>query len=234
MRALGLVRSSCSTSLAIVVLANLVLTIVVLATSVTDARAQESEAEVRRLRDIESTLDAEEAPSRRWYWGWLGGYAAATTAQTVFAFALHDDALRAGSRVGAVKSGLGMVALLVFPLSTAFSPSRLRAMPETTVTDRHAKARAAEIALREAADDQRFGRSFIPHAAAVVVNAAGSIYLWRHDDLPVPAIESFLLGMIVAEIQIFTRPTGARDFVDRGVAVSLAPLPGGLALIGSF
>src|SRR5258708_25344487 len=133
-------------------------------------------------------------------------------------------------RVGAVKSGLGVLALLVFPLSTAFTPSRVRAMPETTETDRAAKARAAEAALREGADDERFGRSWVPHVASFGVNAAASLYLWRHDNLPVPAIESFALGMIVSEIQIFTRPTGARDFVDRGVRASLAPYPGGLAV----
>ena len=205
--------------------------------SASPARADEG-CEALRLTTIEHTLDDGEASSQRWWWGWLSGFTVASATQAIVAATVHDDTLKKQSRMGALTSGIGALTTLALPLPSAFGIARIRALPSGTPAERREKLRVAEAKLRDAADAERLGRSWLPHVGALVVNGAAALFLWRHDDLPVQGLEAFVVGMIVAEAKIFTQPIGARDTVDAldadVVTVSIAPLPGGLALVGEF
>jgi hypothetical protein len=187
-----------------------------------------------RLRSIVEVLESEEAPARRWWWGWLGGFTVATAVQAFVAFRTDDDAIRAETRVGAVTSAIGALDTLIAPFPVPGAASRLRALPDGTGEERREKLRLAEEELRACADAERHGRSWFPHVGAVLVNGAAGVFLWRHDDLPLEGLGAFVIGMLVAEAKIFSQPTAARDAYDRGdgPSISLAAWPGGAALVG--
>jgi len=168
-------------------------------------------------------------------------FGALTLGQGAFALLTDDPGLAAESGVGAVKSGLGFGALLIFPFHATSGASHLDELPDQTPAERRAKLRAAEEILRVSAQDEEFGIGWPSRLASCAVNLAGAYYLWIEHERFAGGWLSLVTGMGVSEIQFRTQPTGALDEVSRRPSVgqaqplTISALPGpGLALRGSF
>ena len=203
-----------------------------------------------RLRSVEQALEAGEPAAQLWWGGWLFGLTTAAAAQGVASLSVSARA-QPLYQVGAVRAAIGAASVVLVPFPAAFAPARLRALPEGTAADRLEKLRLAEHLLRRAAMIERLGRSWVPRAGALLLNSAGSLWLWLREDRPASAAISFALGMAVGEAKIFTQPTAAIDAAEallgvdapaaaggaaRGPALrwALWPAPGGVLLAGQF
>lgn len=192
----------------------------------------------RRTQFIQERLDHGTASARWWWYGWLGGYSVAAVAQVAAGLATHDEAFRATMLVGAAGSALGTLSVIAFPFPPTHAASEVRATDGMPAQQRHALALGS---LKNCADAENMGRSWLPHALGIAVAAAQGLVLWIGFDQPVDGAESAAVSLVVSEAQIFTQPTRAVDDLasyERQFSRShrsalkwrLAPSPGGLAV----
>jgi hypothetical protein len=185
------------------------------------ARAQLCTAADERLAFVSERLHADARDARVWQWGWGLGFSALAVGQAGLALTRTDRGERAELYVGAGKSALGLIPVLLVPVP---------AMRDAAVIDDRLAAASpgdgrcevlpeAELLLRRSANDEAFARSWLAHAATVAVNGGGLLVVglgykrWGTGTL------GAVVGTLVGEIEIFTRPTGAlrgrRGYQDR-------------------
>jgi hypothetical protein len=196
------------------------------ALAATRVEAQSSDIDVsRRLQRIEALLEEEQPRARTWKTSWMIAYGVLTLGQGTFALLTDDDAMRAEYGVGAVKSGLGFGALLVFPFRAAHAASDLRELPARTPAERRRKLREAERLLEESAADEELAAGWPGRVAASLVNLAGAYYLWiEHEEFARGWI-SLGTGMAVSELQIRTQPTRLTEVSVQRPPAARARLP---------
>ena len=171
-----------------------------------------TDAEVsRRIAWIARRLDRGTAASDRWWYAWYAGFTATTAAQALVATATTDPGLRADMAVGALGTSLGVVPLGLFPFEPRFAAADLSRIPGPTATARLHKLEVAERLLRESAEAEAFGRSWIAHALGVGVSLGLGLVLALSYDRPVSGLLNFAGGVAITELQIFTQPTDAID-----------------------
>ncbi len=202
-----------------------------------------------RLRAIERALDAGERDAQAWWTAWLFGLSAAAALQTAAALGVERDA--PVLQVGAVRAAVGAASVVLVPLPAAFAPGALRALPEGTGPERITKLKAAEEWLRRSARVERLGKSWVPRVGGLLLNGAGSLWLWLHEQRRGAALLSFGVGFLVGEAKIYTQPTAAIEAEERllvepspaaleaprpapGVRWRLSAAPGALIVSGSF
>ena len=170
------------------------------------------------------TLARDSTLNKRWYFGWLAFLGAATGVNATLWATSGDPDQRAQARMGTIIGGIGIVAQGVFA-----PPALLATLPEVDPDASDAERSAALAAradlLARRADAEAFGRSVLAHLGGIVLNGAGGLYLWLHDDLPARAAFLFGSGVLVSELIIWTQPTTAMTAHERArVDVSVAPL----------
>jgi hypothetical protein len=170
-----------------------------------------SDTEVtNRLRFIESALDSGQKAADFWWYGWFGGYSAATVGQLVVYSGSDDEKQRQDMLVGSVTTAIGAAGQIVFPLEAGRFARQLRAMPATTPEQRQAKLASAESFLRQAAAQESFGRSWKSQLLATAVNLAAGLVIWLHYDRPATdGLVTFAVGQAIWEAQIFSQPMKA-------------------------
>lgn len=195
-----------------------------------------------RLGFIAGALGAGQPAARRWWFGWIGAYAAGAAAGGVLAASHWDDTKTEGAETvadrdfaeGMLVSGatfaLGAAALALDPFTPASAARKLARLPETSADERLAKLRQAEELLRKCAARERRGRSLATHllnaganAAAAVVIKAGFRQSWGS------ALVTFATGEAVSLLNIFSQPMRAtRDLkkYEAGLAAGGSAAPG--------
>lgn len=183
-----------------------------------------------RLDFIRTALDAGQGRARTWYYGWIGGYSAATAVQLGFAIGngkdikavsdsvsdkVNDDRKFASDMlVGGLTTALGVGGLLIDPFVPACAVGRLRALPESTPEERLTKLENAEELLKQCADREREGQGLVTHLLNFGVNAAAGVataaaFKRRWTD----GLVNFGIGEAVSLINIYTQPRRAiRDW----------------------
>jgi hypothetical protein len=216
-----------------------------------DAAAQaEPDDDDARYSWLLAELAQSEGAHRTWWRAWTASYAVLALGQGTFALAIQDEGLRADATVGAVKTALGLVSLLLLPQTPRWAVSSLREMDSGTPKARRLRRLRAEELLQASASEERFGISWVPHVAAAATNLAGAYILFHEYKRYVPGWLSLGSGTFVAELQILTQPTNAigahnryvRAFrPDAGARVaspalawSVAPTFGGFVVRASF
>ena len=222
-----------------------------------------TEADIRTAW-IQSRLDAESAAAQRWYWISLGLLSAGVAGQVAAGLAVSDtgangqllapmDRLKPSLFVGASTAMIGVLGRVVLPFHPAFAAAELRRMPARTPQERIARTRRAEAILDDCASGEDFGRSWLIHAAGLVVAGGSSLILWLgYQQGPLTVIGNFALTIGFHELQVLTQP--AQLIQDRttyhrdnwrplafapprrppGIQVMPVPFPGGAGLIVVF
>jgi hypothetical protein len=159
----------------------------------------------KRIAFLRDALARDASASRTWFMIWVGAYTLSTAGESILAVSATDPGIVADARVGAVKSAIGWVSLVVLPPPSLRAPAFLP--PRPTDEERAAFIAAEEKRLEDAADAERFAHSWLAHVGVAAVNVAGGLYLWQHDNRLTSGIITSLVGTAIGEIQIWTAPT---------------------------
>ncbi len=172
----------------------------------------------QELAQIIAVLEAERAPSQRWWWGWLGGYTGLTLGQGIIAGVTRDPDTRIANVLGAAGSALGMANMAINVFPGWRGTVKLRAMPTETPEQRLEALRAGRALFERNARNEAAQFGFVAHAGGFVVSAATAGVLWFHYDLRVDAVVNLVGGVLITEAQAFTAPRGVhRAWRGRGV-----------------
>ncbi len=207
------------------------------------ARAQDCPDADARLSYIQDRLDVDARNARYWVLGWTIGYSTVAVGQLTVGLLLDEPADQAEMFVGAGKSVLGLVPVLLKPVPARKDAGRLRrTLAETPAGPaRCALVAEAEAMLRKSAEDEAFARGWLAHTLTVVVNGGGlAIMHFGYDRLDLKNVGAALLGVAVGELAIFTRPSASlrawRAYP--AMTFSVTPMVGGdttgLWLSGTF
>lgn len=195
------------------------------------ARADESDekaaaSDAKRIAFLREALARDASASRTWLLVWAGTYTLTTAGEAIVSVTASDPGLRGDARVDAVKSAIGWLSVFALPPPSLRTPAFLP--PNPTPDQRAAFIAAEEKRLDDAADWERFGRSWLAHVGVAAVNLGGGAYLWLHDDRAVSALVTTLVGIGVGELQIWTTPTHAigAQRAYRELRASVAPQVG--------
>jgi len=163
-----------------------------------DSKGKAGEEEIRsRITFITDTLRREERRIDTWSWLWGSGLAMASAAQFASPILFEETGKRVTYLIGGGKSTLGVLSFVVMPVKIE--------LPEEGSDD----LAAAEAALFRSASNQRRGKGWFKHTAAVVLNVAHTLIVGLlYDEWLIGAI-SGVAGLAVGELIIYTQPTGA-------------------------
>ena len=160
----------------------------------------------QRLRFLDDRFDAGRRAGNTWWIGWLTSYGALAVGQALAAWGLPGtafDSYRPQLVVGSLSAAIGAIGILAMP------------WPGSWARARDGDLDGAERRLHVIADGEALGHSWLAHLAAVLVNGVGALVLGFGFGMPIQAALGFVVGMGVAELQIFTQPTaGIHDEVD--------------------
>jgi hypothetical protein len=175
-----------------------------------DAASPTDTEVTNRLSFIQGALDGGKKAADFWWYGWFGGYSAATVGQLAVYSGSDNEKQRQDMLVGSVTTGLGAAGVVVFPLEAGRFASRLRTIPAATPEERRSKLASAESFLRQAAAQESFGRSWKAQALATAVNLAAGLTIWLHYNRPAQdGLVTFAIGQLISEAQIFSQPMKA-------------------------
>jgi len=193
------------------------------------------------LERITVLLDREQAPARRWWWGWFGAFGGLTVGQGLIAATSKDLDVRTAMTIGAAGSLLGVGNMLINPYPARHGASALRGLPTDTPQERLAALQTANALFERTAHTEAAYFAWIAHAGGIAVSAASFGVLWFQYDLRQDAVVNLVGGLAITEAQIFTAPRRVhrawKD--DEGHAVArveyhLRVEPRGIALYGRF
>ncbi len=145
-----------------------------------------------------------------WWYGWLGGYSAATAGQAAVAATTENMTLRQDMVLGAATTLIGALGQLIMPIvpknaKADFPPYRDYVAGEKPLSEEQAAELLKILALRE-----KEGRSWKMHAAAGAVNLGSGLVTWLGFKRTVwDGLMNFALNTAVTEAQIWTQPTRA-------------------------
>ena len=199
------------------------------------ARADEPAPAVADRSRAEQILDADELASKRWYYGWSGGFAGLTAAYLTVGALSHSTTIRQETYLTAASTTVGLLATVFTFSPAAFAPARIRAMPVGTEAERAARQQAAEDAVERAAKVERFTRSWLARIGGLALNAATFSIRWFVFEHRIPAVYNAVISFAVGEARVWSLPTGA---LAASPTAHLAPWfdrgGGGLSLTGSW
>jgi hypothetical protein len=169
-----------------------------------------------RLAFISESLETGQPGARRWWYGWIGGYAVGAAAMGVVAATDWktgldvDNSTGQDMLVGGGTFALGVVGLLIDPFTPANAAKKLGRLPETSAAERLGKLKQAEELLRKCAKREKSGRSLTTHLLNAGVNAAAGIVTVAAFDRPAgDGLTTFAIGEAVSLLNIFTQPMRA-------------------------
>lgn len=180
-----------------------------LGTEGTDATTRD---EVRERLDFITTVLAREArPARAWRWSWAAGYGALAAAQGTWALLVDAPGRQADLGVGATVSAIGFAARAAIPFAPIHAFRRLHDAPSGTPEERRRKLALAEHLLERSARAERIASGIWPRIGAWGLSGGAALTLWLAFDRPRQALITLGGGIVVAEAQFRTVPTGALE-----------------------
>jgi len=164
-----------------------------------------------RLQFIRNTLKQDQINTRRWWYGWLGTYSAATIGQGAVYFTSSDRSTRQDMALGAATTLLGVVGQFISPLIPGKESAQLDSISGTTEAERLNKLIKAESLFKECAKRENLAMSWKNHAMCSAVNLGGGLITWLGFKRSIGAgVGYFVLNTAITETQIWTQPTLAR------------------------
>jgi len=166
---------------------------------------------IERIQFIKNTLEHDSANTKRWWYGWLGTYSAATIGQGMVYFNSNEKGTRQDMALGAATTLLGVANQFISPLIPGKEAKQLNSISATTGIERMNKLAIAEKLLEECAMREKLAGNWKNHAICGVVNLGGGLITWIGFKRSVWAgIGYFALNTAITETQIWTQPTLAR------------------------
>ena len=194
-------------------------------------------ADTGAVERMQAKFDSVAQGARTWQYGWTSAHLAAAGVQGVMGDVSGSEDERHDARVGAITSGIGVLDMALSPLASAEAAAKFRAF-EGTEEERLAYGRSLMAACLAS---EKSRTSWKAHAGAGLVNLASGIAVGLDDSRWGDAATTFVLGMLVSELQIWSTPVRGADFwtddsiVARGPHTpKLAVIPGGVMVTVPF
>jgi len=166
---------------------------------------------VARIQYIKNTLEHDKENTKRWWYGWLVGYSAATIGQGVIYFDSNEKGTKQDMALGAATTLLGAAGQFISPLIPGRESIQLNSISATTGIERLKKLVIAEKLFEECAMREKLARSWKNHALCSAVNLGGGLITWLGFKRSFGAgVGYFVLNTAITETQIWTQPTLAR------------------------
>jgi hypothetical protein len=163
-----------------------------------------------RLAWLDRVLSREALATRVWRGAWIGFYGGAVALEGLLAATAKSGGPRLGSCVNAGEALIGGVFTLVGPATAGPRSDAVHAMPRATRAERIARLGAAEAALRAIAAEERQRRGWFGLIGGALVTSAGAWITWAgHRGNGALGWLGVASGIVVAETQFHTQPTGA-------------------------
>lgn len=179
----------------------------VLATSAPDVTELGLDA---KLDALDGYLEEIDAPTRRYFYGWLVTQSALIGGQLTIAFTADDAPMRGSYFIGSGVAAASIGLLLLGKRPGMGAVSRYRAMPSSTSSEKEAKLAAGEAALAGQALADRKGVSWLRHLLGVgaALGSGAAVALLYEHSLKLAAQRVFAT-FFVSELQIMTRSGAA-------------------------
>ncbi|MCA9640899.1 MAG: hypothetical protein KC492_09395 [Myxococcales bacterium] len=168
-----------------------------------------------RLSYVAGELTANAPAERRWWYGWIGGFAALSAGQAYFFFTKDEPAERILNAVGGGMSFIGLVGLLVLPNAGRFADENLAELPERTPAERAAKLDSAERMLTDAQEATRRKRNAVAVIGPTLISFGTAAYVWAKYDAAMPALRTMVGSLAINIAHWWTRPTSNAEAARR-------------------
>jgi hypothetical protein len=225
--------------------------VLVLVTLLTTGPVASAADDCTRVRDVDAryrrilgVFERGESSAKVWWYGWTGGYVAATVGQGVLGAVTHDRGTRIDSIVGAAESAVGVAGmLLAVPKTPMWAAGELTSMDGSTPCARLHRLRRAEKLLEKSADEEAQARSWFSQLLGGAINLAAPIVLWAGYKRYASGWYTLGPGLAVQEAQILTQPVAAlaawnsyeREYrAPKQASWTIAPQFGGASIVGTF
>ena len=165
---------------------------------------------MERIHGIQNTLNRNEVNTKRWWYGWLAGYSAATAIQGGMVILSDSKTTRQDMGLGAFTTFIGAIGQFITPIVPENVADSLSRLPENSSQNRLLKVHQAETLLKEAALKEKEARSWQIHALSSVVNLSSGLITWLGFKRTVwDGVTNFALNSLVTEVQIWSTPSRA-------------------------
>lgn len=164
-----------------------------------------------RINFIQSTLEQDKLKTQYWWYGWLGGYGAATAVQGAVYFGSTDKSTRQDMALGAATTFLGVVGQFITPIRPGNEAKQLNALTDNTKVEQLNKLKIAEDLLNEIGKREKLARNWQSHVLPTAVDLGSGLVTWLAFDRSVWAgIGNFAFNLAITESQIWSQPMLAR------------------------
>jgi hypothetical protein len=161
-----------------------------------------------RLKFIGNRVASQRPDARNWQYGWTGFHAASAAGQALLAVDADDSDDEISYLVGAAKSTGALAQMMIKPLPVVQGAIGFHEMPSRTREERIAKLAQGESLLRVSAERASSRTGWKRHLIGIGANLLGGGIIAAFGDGS-DAISSTLIGITVAEINIWTEPSRA-------------------------
>jgi len=170
-------------------------------------------------------LNHDKKNAQIWWYGWLGGYSAATVVQGIVFFSNDNKSTRQDMALGAATTALGAIGQILTPIVPHHFSLTDSQVPGNSSAGQSKEILFYEEFLKEIAAREKKGRSWKMHAITGAVNLSTGLITWLGFKRSVwDGIEIFALNTAVTELQIWTQPTRAikdyKNYQDKWGSVS--------------
>jgi hypothetical protein len=166
---------------------------------------------IKRINFIQSTLDQDRLKTQYWWYGWLGGYGAATVVQGAFYIGSTELKTRQDMALGAATTFLGVVGQFITPIRPGNEAKQLNVLTENTKEEQLQKLKIAEDLLNETGKREKLARNWQCHVLPTAIDLGSGLVTWLAFDRSVWAgVGNFAFNLAITESQIWSQPMLAR------------------------
>lgn len=178
--------------------------------SISQAAGQQSVtlSETKGRLDYVKTILHKDAQWRSaWWWGWLGGYSAATAGQIIVAISSDKLSVRQDMYLGAATTLAGAAGQLFSHVSPPFQLVSTKTFATGVSIGQNEQLAIAEELLKDYARHEAEGRSWKIHALSGAVNLGSGLITWfGFKRTWKDGLLNFALNTAITEAQIWSQP----------------------------
>jgi len=160
-----------------------------------------------QLNIVKTILHKDAQRRSTWWWGWLGGYSAATAGQIIVGISSDKLSVRQDMYLGAVTTLAGAAGQLFSPVSPPFHSVQNQAYANGASIAQNEQLTIAQEMLKAYARQEAEGRSWKIHALSGAVNLSSGLITWiGFKRTWKDGLLNFALNTAITEAQIWSQP----------------------------
>jgi hypothetical protein len=178
-------------------------------------------------QEFQKIVDHDMISARRWWYGWLAGYSAATAGQGIVYFSTNEKTTRQDMALGSATTFLGVIGVLITPVVPRHSSNLNPGIQTNDSSQGYFDIDNSKKLLKEIAQKEKQGRSWKIHAVTGAVNIGSGLITWLGFKRSIRAgLVNFAINSVITETQIWTQPVKAiKDYQNYCSNNSISSIP---------